>query len=233
MFTLNSFYKSNEWKRFIKNLKIERVNDEGVIICGHCKKPIVSNYDCIGHHITHLTEDNVNDYNISLNPNNVMLVHHKCHNEIHKRWNGWDGTQGHRFKKKKIFLVYGSPCSGKTTYVKEHATMHDIVVDIDKIWQCISINDKYIKPNTLKPNVFKVRDCILDMIKTRFGYWDNAYIIGGCPTIGERERLQKEIGIDELIYIKSDKETCLERANETRPEAWQKFIESYFEKLQE
>ena len=81
------------------------------IICGHCNKAIVSKYDCIGHHITHLTKENVNDYNISLNPDNVILVHHKCHNQIHNRFNG--------YKKKRVFLVYGAPCSGKSTWVNK------------------------------------------------------------------------------------------------------------------
>lgn len=233
MFTLDNFYKSDEWKAFIATLKIARVNDEGVIICEHCGKPIINKYDCIGHHKIHLTNKNVNDFNISLNPDNVILIHHRCHNQIHNRWTGWDGTKGHTFKKKRVYLVYGPPCSGKSSYVKEHATMHDLVLDIDKIWQCISTNDKYVKPNTLKSNVFQIRDCMFDMIKTRLGYWDNAFVIGGYPTIGERERIQRELGIDEMIYINTDKQTCLERASKSRPSEWQIFIENYFEKFQE
>lgn len=230
MFTLDNFYKSEEWKAFISTLKISRVNEEGVIICEHCNNPIVSKYDCIGHHKIHLNNDNINDYEISLNSDNVMLVHHRCHNQIHNRWNG---TKGHKFKKKRIYLVYGPPCAGKTSYVKEHATMHDIVLDMDNIYQCISINDKYIKPNTLKNNVFSIRDCILDMIKTRYGNWDNAFIIGGYPTIGERERIQKELGIDKLVHINTEKNICLDRAKELRPDEWIEYVENYFEKFQE
>lgn len=223
MFTLDNFYQSKEWISFISNLKVERVNDEGFIICGHCNKAIVSKYDCIGHHITHLTEDNVNDYNISLNPDNVMLVHHKCHNKIHNRFNG--------YKKKQVYLVYGAPCSGKSTWVNKHAGRNDLILDIDKIYQCISINKEYIKPNSIKNNVFQIRDCILDMIKTRYGFWENAYIIGGYPFRGDRERLQRDIGAV-LVYIEATKEECINRAKQ-RPKEWIDYIENYFEKFQE
>lgn len=41
MFTLSTFYKTKEWEQLIEILKIERANDEGVLICEHCGKPIV------------------------------------------------------------------------------------------------------------------------------------------------------------------------------------------------
>ena len=37
----------------------------------------------------------------------------------------------------------------------KHAGRNDLIVDIDKIYQCISINKEYIKPNSIKNNVFK------------------------------------------------------------------------------
>ena len=35
------------------------------------------------HHKKYLTNQNVNDASISINPNNIMVVHWQCHNEIH------------------------------------------------------------------------------------------------------------------------------------------------------
>lgn len=65
----------------------------------------------------------------------------------------------------------------------------DIIIDIDNIWQMISNNERYIKPKRLKANVFGVRDCLLDMIRTRTGKWRRAYIIGGYPLAMDRQRL--------------------------------------------
>ena len=42
--------------------------------------------------------------------------------------------------KSKITLVWGSPASGKTTYVKNNMKLGDMIIDLDYIKQSISIN---------------------------------------------------------------------------------------------
>lgn len=163
MFTLNNFYKSKEWEALLEQLKLERVNSDGDIICEHCHKPIIKKYDIIGHHKEELTEGNVNNYDISLNSNNIMLIHFRCHNQIHERF-GYE-------QPKKVYIVYGSPCSGKSTWVRENATKDDLILDIDSIWECVSACDKYHKPNRLKANVFGIRDTMLDQVRCRIGQW--------------------------------------------------------------
>lgn len=218
MYTLKNFYKSDEWRNLLDILKDER-SVEGVLYCEHCGKPIVKAYDCIGHHKIELTEQNVNDYSVSLNPDNVMLVHHRCHNMIHERF-GY-------VKPKQVYLVYGPPCSGKTTWVRENAGKEDLILDIDSIWQMISVNDRYVKPGRLKTNVFSVRDCILNMIKMRAGNWKNAYIIGGYPLAMDRQRLEQSTGCKQ-IFIDETKETCLARAEACGRVGWDRFIEDWF-----
>ena len=61
MYTLDNFYKSKQWQKLLEVIKLDRTNEDGQIICWHCKKPIVNKYDCIGHHTIFLTEDNVNN----------------------------------------------------------------------------------------------------------------------------------------------------------------------------
>ena len=78
-FSLDTFYSSKEWEKLRKLIAQERVDADGNIICAHCGKPIVKAYDMIGHHKIALTEENVNDATISLNPENIDLVHHRCH----------------------------------------------------------------------------------------------------------------------------------------------------------
>lgn len=216
---MKKFYKSDEWALLIKQLKLDRVNSDGDLICEYCGKPIVKKYDCIGHHKKELTDANVNDYSISLNPDNIMLVHHKCHNIMHERW-------GHE-RPKKVYLVYGPPCSGKTSWVREVAGQDDIVLDMDSIWQMITVNDRYVKRERLKQNVFGVRDCILDQIRMRIGKWKSAYVIGGYPFSMERTRLEQSLGC-ECIFIYEDKETCLERARVSERRGWDKYIEQWF-----
>lgn len=216
MFQLDRFYKSKQWEGLVAQLKIDRVNEQGQLICEYCGKPITKKYDCIGHHEIELTEDNVNDYAISLNPSNIKLIHFKCHNRIHQRYEGF---------KQKVYLVYGSPCSGKSTWVHDVANPDDLILDIDKIWECVSVSDKYHKPARLKTNVFGIRDCVLDQIRTRSGLWRNAYVIGGYPLRTDRDRLCNLLNA-EPIFIDTTKEECLNRAAN---EEWKEFIEDWFD----
>ncbi|MDE5792626.1 MAG: hypothetical protein K2H66_03775, partial [Oscillospiraceae bacterium] len=70
-----AFYKSRQWENFVKLLRSERVAENGAVLCEHCGKPIVKAYDCIAHHVIELTEENVDNAMISLNPDNIKLVH--------------------------------------------------------------------------------------------------------------------------------------------------------------
>lgn len=218
---LRSFYTGAKWTDFVKMLRLERVNEDGYLICEHCGKPIVKAYDCIGHHKIHLTEENVDDVTVSLNPENVQLVHHRCHNDIHNRF-GYD--------KKEVFLVWGSPLSGKSSYVKEVMSEGDLLLDIDRIWDCIS-NAGYVKPKRLQAVTFRLRDDIMDIIRTRFGRWNNAYIVGGFPLISERERLERELGA-RLIHINTSKEECLARletlTDNRDKDAWRGYIDDWW-----
>ena len=217
MFTLSNFYRSPEWEALRKSLMLERVDANGDVVCEHCNKPIVKAYDCIGHHKTPLTEGNVNNYDVSLNPDNVALVHHKCHNEIHNRF----GTYT-----RHIYIVYGSPCSGKTTFVNERALKDDLIIDIDRIFEAINNG----RSNRLYDNVMQVYRLLVDMVKTRNGKWVNAYIIRGFPLKGERERLAAMLDA-ELVYIDTDKQTCLERAYKRAPD-YNKFVLDWWQKFQ-
>ena len=42
-----------------------------------------------------------------------------------------------------VYLIYGSPCSGKTTYVKEHFKTGDIVCDVDKLYSALCFNEEH------------------------------------------------------------------------------------------
>ena len=222
---LQAFYKSRKWENFVEALRIERANADGVVICEHCGKPIIKKYDCIGHHIEELTDDNVNDVMIALNPDNIELVHFKCHNQIHKRF----GYAGKTIQ--KVYIVYGAPCSGKSFFVSEVAEPGDIILDIEKLWSAIRADkcSEYEKPNELKQNVFALRDAMIDMIRVRRGRWNNAYIVGGYPLCGERERLAEIISADKMIFIDTPKDVCLLRA-ELRSDEWKGYVGDWFDK---
>jgi len=221
---LFEFYRSKEWADFRKIVIAERIREDGFIYDEYTNKPIVKAYDIILHHREELTEENVFDYNVSLNPDNIMIVSHKSHNLIHNKLNS---------SCRKVYLVYGAPLSGKTSWVKDNMVEGDLVVDMDSIWQCVSGLERYIKPKRLNAVVFKLRDTLLDSVKYRLGKWKTAYIIGGYPLTAERERLCREMGAEEVL-IDTPKEECLRRleADEVRGclEEYKGFIEEWFER---
>ena len=223
MYDLSSFYHGKEWRKLVEAIRIERVNEDGQLICEYCGKPIVRKYDAIGHHKVELTEENVNDFEVSLNPDNVVMVHHACHNRIHDKLG---------YSRREVYLVYGPPRAGKTTWVRENMTEGDLVVDMDNVWECVSMCDRYVKPKRLNAVVFKVRDVLIDAVKYRLGRWHNAYVIGGYPLSSERERLCKELGARE-VFIDATMEECIQRAEGMEGESaedWKKFIAEWFER---
>lgn len=215
---LHKFYCSKAWRDLVHALK----KDAGGK-CNRCDYIAIKKEDfknLIGHHKIILTESNVDNPNISLNPDNIEIICHDCHNKEHRRFGN----------KKSVYIVYGSPLSGKTELVNNIKEYGDIILDIDELWKAVTLEDKYIKPNNLRFNVFKIRDEILDQIKRRYGDWYNAYIIGGYPDKYERERLSKELGA-EIIYCESTKEECLNRIGE-RPKEWERYVLEWWERFE-
>lgn len=212
---LHKFYVSKPWRNLSYSLKIKAGGK-----CNRCNEFIMDSKYLIAHHKIELTEDNIDNVDISLNPNNIEIICHDCHNNEHRRFGN----------NKNVYIIYGSPLSGKNTLVQELYKYGDIVLDIDEIWKAITLEDKYVKPNNVRFNVFKLRDELLDQIKTRYGNWYDAYIIMSLPDKYERERVAKELGA-ELIYCESTKEECIDRAiKDGRPSQWIKYINDWWEK---
>jgi predicted kinase len=223
---LQTFYASDIWRNFRLALILERSKEKGGVICADCGKLIARPIDIHAHHKIELTPENFNDYNISLNPIHIDLICHSCHDKKHYRF-------GHK-PQKEIFIVYGPPMAGKKTFVKENMERGDIVVDMDRLYEAVSMQSCYDKPDNLFSNVIGIRSLLLDNLKTRYGKWYNAWVIGGYADKFKRERLAEELGA-ELVYIQTNKEECYARLNvdkdrQYRVIEWKKYIDEWFEK---
>ena len=221
MFTLETFYKSKEWEAFRQVIITERIRADGHIYDEETGKPIVKPYDLILHHKEPLTEENVNDATIAFNPANIEVVSHKTHNRIHDRLG---------MGRREVFLVYGPPLAGKTTWVQDSKSDGDLVIDMDNLWQAVTGLPRYSKPAKLRSVVFRLRDDLLDAVKHRFGKWTKAYIIGGYPSTGERERLTKELQATP-VFIQATQDECMQRLQETEDrnrDEWAEYISEWF-----
>lgn len=222
MYDLYSFYRSDVWEALRKVIINERVQEDGFVHDEITGEPIVKPYDIILHHKIPLTEENVNDATIALNPENIEIVSFRTHNQIHGRFCG---------NEREVFLVYGSPLSGKTTFVRENMSEGDLIVDIDNIWECVSGMPKGHKPKRLNAVVFQIRDALIEDVKYRLGKWHTAYVVGGYPLKAERERLCKELGAKE-VFIDTSRDECIARIDESLGEKMKivSFIDEWWER---
>ncbi|MBQ6447136.1 MAG: HNH endonuclease [Bacillus sp. (in: Bacteria)] len=235
------FYRSDDWNNCKMQVLHERVKPDGSVICEHCGKPITKGFNpsannnaeaIVFHHKIYLNNTNVNDASISINPDNIQIVHWRCHNEIHERF----GYGGNTVPEKKVYLITGAACSGKTSWVKERIQANDVVIDIDDIWQTISGQPRYTKPNSLKPIVFKLREELKGLIQRGTGTWRNAYIIESLPGKIDREReadRYKAFNV-EVITMNTTQEECLNRLH-TNPDGrsikdYEQYIKEYYER---
>lgn len=219
--SLYQFYRSDQWQKFREVVINERTQSDGFIYDEVTNKPILKKYDIILHHKIHLTEENYTDANISLNPDNIMVVAHKTHNKIHNKLG---------YAHREVYLVYGSPLSGKSSYVNSVLSEGDLVIDMDNIWECVSGQSRYVKPNRLKSVVFSVRDNLLESVQYRRGKWSNCYIIGGYPYEAERNRLLDKLGA-KPIHIDTPKSVCLDRLTKCEDrdiDEWTEYINNWW-----
>lgn len=217
---LKSFYASDEWIKLRLSLVIERGNT-----CQRCKQVIPKARDIIGHHTIELTPENVHDHSISLNPKLIEIVCFDCHNKEHKRF-GYKGA-------KEVYLVYGPPMSGKSTFVRSQMERGDIVVDMDALYAAVSMLPDYDKPDNLFSNVIGIHNQLIDNIRTRYGKWHNAWIVGGYADKYKRERLADDLGA-ELVFCDVSKEECINRLDmdedrKYRKDEWVRYIDKWFE----
>lgn len=215
-----SFYKSKEWQGLRKVILAERGTQ-----CEDCKKYILNSKEAHLHHRIALNYSNVTDYNISLNPNNILVLCRDCHDKTHKRFGSY---------KKEVYLVYGPPLSGKKTYVKEHMERGDLVIDMDSLYKAVSFLEEFNKPNVLYNNVRTIHNTLIDNARTRFGKWNAVWVIGGYADRYKREKLKNDLGA-EIVFCDIGKEECLNRlkmVDDYRKdfiEEWEGYIEKWFE----
>lgn len=133
-----------------------------------------------------------------------------------------------------VYIVWGSPASGKTTYVKEHMEQGDLVVDLDLIKQSLSMAYKTSTTDNLLDIALKIRDGIYESIRERDISCNNVWVVAGLPRKEDRDKLKDYIRATELIHIEATYEECIERANKD-PERKDKhkqyeIINKWFEK---
>lgn len=127
-----------------------------------------------------------------------------------------------------VYLIYGSPCSGKSTYIKEHIQRGDLVCDVDLIYGAITNSIPHDAELYTHEVACELDSVLKDIIRDRKGKWENAYVVSIANTEEKLQQAKGRIKADECIFIDTPYEVCMERAKE-RPFYFQWLIQEWFE----
>lgn len=203
--TIRQFYKSNQWQEFREIFIDKELEEKGELICERCKKHIYEKSDCVLHHIVPLNESNVNDPSISVNFDNIELLHKSCHNIKHEKGYRFYGFKSER----KSTLVFGPPLAGKREWVRRNAGDNDLIISVDEIYNAISTTRS---PRLLR-TVLDIRNMLYQKEEEAGGAWAHCWIIATIPEKGEREKYKNRFDCD-TVFINTSKENCLIKADE-------------------
>lgn len=128
-----------------------------------------------------------------------------------------------------IYIIYGSPCSGKSTYISEHAKDGDLICDVDLIYQAISGKDPHDADLYIHEIALKLREELFDIIKNRRGRWNDVYITSIANNDKDLQALKERVNADKLIFIDTPYEECIKRSL-GRPDYFKFLINEWFDK---
>lgn len=217
------FYNGKAWRALRGRLIAERN-----YICEECGGNFALEPSrLVGHHKKELTPENITDINISLNPANIKIICKECHDKEHERFAYGGG-------RRTVYLVYGAPCSGKSSWINQMMERGDLRIDLDEIFECLSGCMLYDHPKNLNRQAFAVRDLLLDQVYMRAGSWQTVFVAGGYPRKMQREQLAAKLGA-ELVYIETTPEEAKARAMQSRGtmgQEWCGYIDKWFREFE-
>lgn len=124
-------------------------------------------------------------------------------------------------------VVWGAPCSGKTTYVREHVKAGDVICDYDAIYQALSGLPNQQRVETLDGFVVEAVENVHNLI---FAHTElDAWIITASREKAKAEELAKRFDA-ELVALEVSREEAHKRCDaDGRPACWHEFIDRWFE----
>jgi len=217
-----AFYKSAAWRRAREAYVSERKAVDGGL-CELCQEEPGTEV----HHKIFLRPENIDDEDITLNPENFALLCYDCHQREHEaarriaqlNAKQRDGKRGvlvggsyyydeeGKIQPFKVHVVWGAPGSGKTTYVRKHIQPGDVVIDLDLIGRALSMADKTEVPRNVERIAYDIRDYLYIQIAQRQLDAKQVWVIAGLPKREQRQQIAKQLNA-ELVFIESTFHEC-------------------------
>ena len=126
-----------------------------------------------------------------------------------------------------VYLICGSPCSGKSTYIAEHRKRDDLIVDVDRIYHALSGDEEHGNELYVHKVAKKLMQPLYDIVRNREGEWHDAYVISLAASPEQIAEAKERVNADEVIIMDTPYEVCMERAKE-RPFYFQILVDEWF-----
>ncbi|WP_189056074.1 AAA family ATPase [Longimycelium tulufanense] len=131
-----------------------------------------------------------------------------------------------------MILVAGSPCAGKSTFVREHMRAGDMVVDYDAL---IAALGGAGRSHFLRRYVIRARNAILREVAApnigpgmaRLPHARRVWVVKGAPTRQERAEYRERFGA-RVVVVETPERICLARALAERPPEWRDAVSAWF-----
>lgn len=127
-----------------------------------------------------------------------------------------------------VYLIYGPPCSGKSTYTMEHMKRGDLLCDVDMLYSAISGENPHDAELNVHEIACKLYGELANIIHDRVGGWKNAYVLSCANTHEKVKEESEKIRADEVLFMDTPYEVCIKRTAE-RPHYFQWLVQEWFE----
>ena len=199
----------HNWQKLRKMILADSLHESHGPLCVECRRQgktvIATDVD----HILPKAQGGGDDWD------NLQSLCSTCH----KRKTAKDSRMRGKFEHSLIpvTIVAGAPGSGKTTWVSEHKTWGDLVVDVDALFVALSGGlDWYDKPLNLLPFVLEARDAVLHRLSSESEV-RRCWLITSEADVDKLKQLKADLGADRLIVMDTDQFECYKRiANDER-----------------
>ncbi len=124
-----------------------------------------------------------------------------------------------------LTVVTGPPCSGKTTYVREHAEPGDIVIDFDILAEAIGSPDSHSHPDPIRyVTAVMRRSAVTAAVRQHMTRDARVWIVE--TSLRSRAHLY-EIAKATIVTLGGDPAELHRRAHAERPRRWHKLIDEW------
>lgn len=124
-----------------------------------------------------------------------------------------------------LTVVTGPPCSGKSTYVREHAKPGDIVIDFDVLARALGSPTPYDPPAPILWTAMAARNAAVNAAIRQHQRGATAWIIHTRIPHGDRERYERDGA--HIVTLNADPQVLHARADEGRPAIWHQLIDQW------